>query len=145
VIPVNSQEAVVEANIERILREARTVAVVGLSPRPERPSYGVASYLQQQGYRIIPVNPTVDQVLGERSYPDLKSVPERIDVVDIFRRSEEVPAVVEEAIQVGARVIWMQEGVINEAAAARAREAGLEVVMDRCMLKEHKRLPRKTE
>jgi len=135
----------VEANIERILREARTVAVVGLSPRPERPSYGVASYLQQQGYRIIPVNPTVDQVLGERSYPDLKSVPERIDVVDIFRRSEEVPAVVEEAIQVGARVIWMQEGVINEAAAARAREAGLEVVMDRCMLKEHQRLPRKTE
>lgn len=134
-----------EANIERILREARTVAVVGLSPRPERPSYGVASYLQQQGYRIIPVNPTVDQVLGERSYPDLKSVPERIDVVDIFRRSEEVPAVVEEAIQVGARVIWMQEGVINEAAAARAREAGLEVVMDRCMLKEHQRLPRKTE
>jgi len=145
VIPVNSQEAVVEANIERILREARTVAVVGLSPRPERPSYGVASYLQQQGYRIIPVNPTVDQVLGKRSYPDLKSVPERIDVVDIFRRSEEVPAVVEEAIQVGARVIWMQEGVINEAAAARAREAGLEVVMDRCMLKEHQRLPRKTE
>ena len=134
-----------EANIERILREARTVAVVGLSPRPERPSYGVASYLQQQGYRIIPVNPTVDQVLGERSYPDLKSVPERIDVVDIFRRSEEVPAVVEDAIQVGARVIWMQEGVINEAAAARAREAGLEVVMDRCMLKEHQRLPRKTE
>lgn len=134
-----------EANIEKILREARTIAVVGLSPRPERPSYGVASYLQQQGYRIVPVNPTVDQVLGERSYPDLKSVPERIDVVDIFRRSEEVPPIVEDAIQVGARVIWMQEGVINEAAAARAREAGLAVVMDRCMLKEHQRLSRKTE
>ncbi len=129
-----------ETNIERILREARTIAVVGLSPRPDRPSFGVAEYLQQQGYRIIPVNPTVDQVLGEKSYPDLKSVPEKIDVVDIFRRAEDVPPVVEEAIQVGARAIWMQEGIINEAAAARARLAGLDVVMDRCMMKEHQRL-----
>ncbi len=129
-----------ETNIERILREARTIAVVGLSPKPYRPSFGVAEYLQQRGYRIIPVNPTVDQVLGEKSYPDLKSVPEKIDVVDIFRRPEDVPPVVEEAIQVGARAIWMQEGIINEAAAARARQAGLDVVMDRCMLKEHQRL-----
>ncbi len=129
-----------ETNIERILREARTIAVVGLSPKPDRPSFGVAEYLQQRGYRIIPVNPTVDQVLGEKSYPDLKSVPEKIDVVDIFRRPEDVPPVVEEAIQVGARAIWMQEGIINEAAAARARQAGLDVVMDRCMLKEHQRL-----
>jgi predicted CoA-binding protein len=133
-------EAVVEASIERILRRAKTVAVVGLSPKPERPSYGVAAYLQQHGYRIIPVNPTADQVLGEKCYPDLKSVPEEIDVVDIFRRSEEVPPVVDEAIQVGAWAVWMQEGVINEAAAAKAQQAGLEVVMDRCMLKEHRRL-----
>lgn len=129
-----------EASIERILRRAKTVAVVGLSPKPERPSYGVAAYLQQHGYRIIPVNPTADQVLGEKCYPDLKSVPEEIDVVDIFRRSEEVPPVVDEAIQVGAWAVWMQEGVINEAAAAKAQQAGLEVVMDRCMLKEHRRL-----
>ncbi|MCL4370136.1 MAG: CoA-binding protein [Chloroflexi bacterium] len=129
-----------ETNIERILREARTIAVVGLSPKPDRPSFGVAEYLQQRGYRIIPVNPTVDQVLGEKSYPDLKSVPEKIDVVDIFRRPEDVPPVVEEAIQVGARAIWMQEGIINEAAAARARQAGRDRVMDRCMLKEHQRL-----
>ena len=129
-----------EANIDRVLREAKTIAVVGLSPKPERASFGVASYLQQHGYRIIPVNPTVDQVLGEKSYPDLTSVPERIDVVDIFRRSEDVPPVVDEAIRVGAKVIWMQEGVINEAAATKARQAGLEVIMDRCMLKEHQRL-----
>ncbi|MHB0867949.1 MAG: CoA-binding protein [Chloroflexota bacterium] len=129
-----------EESIKRILEKGRTIAVVGLSPKPERPSYGVASYLQQQGYRIIPVNPTVDQVLGERSYPDLKSVPERIDVVDIFRRSEDVPPVVDEAIQVGAWAVWMQEGVANEAAAAKARQAGLEVVEDRCILKEHRRL-----
>ncbi len=129
-----------EGNVKRILEEAKTIAVVGLSPKAERPSYGVAKYLQQQGYRIIPVNPTVDEVLGERAYPDLKAVPEKIDVVDIFRRSEDVPPVVDEAIQVGARVIWMQEGIINQAAADRARQAGLEVVMDSCMLKEHRRL-----
>ncbi len=126
--------------IERILRESKTVAVVGLSPKPERASYEVASYLQQQGYRIIPVNPMVDEVLGERSYPNLKAVPAKIDVVDVFRRSEDVPGVVEEAIEVGARTVWMQDGVVNEAAAARAREAGLQVVMDRCMLREHHKL-----
>jgi len=139
-LPVNWLEAVVDEIIERILRESKTVAVVGLSPKPERASYEVASYLQQQGYRIIPVNPMVDEVLGERSYPNLKAVPAKIDVVDVFRRSEDVPGVVEEAIEVGARTVWMQDGVVNEAAAARAREAGLQVVMDRCMLREHHKL-----
>ncbi|MGI5836013.1 MAG: CoA-binding protein [Chloroflexota bacterium] len=129
--------------IEKILRESKVIAVVGLSPKPERPSFGVASYLQSCGYRIIPVNPMVEEVLGERSYPDLKSVPEKIDVVDIFRKPSEVPGIVEEAIEVGARTVWMQEGVVNEAAAARAREAGLQVVMDRCMLKDHQRLASK--
>ena len=122
-----------------ILRSARTVAVVGLSPDPSRPSHGVASYLKRQGYRIIPVNPNATEVLGEKSYPDLRSVPVPIDVVDVFRRSEHVPEVVEQAIAVGAKAVWMQEGVIHPQAAQRARQAGLRVVMDRCMLKEHQR------
>ena len=125
---------------EKILNTSRIVAVVGLSPRPERPSYRVASYLKEQGYRITPVNPQVKEILGERSYPELVSIPEPIDVVDIFRRAEDVPAIVEEAIKIGAKAVWMQEGVINEEAAAQAREAGLLVVMDKCMLKEHQRL-----
>ena len=116
--------------IEEQISGSRTIAVVGLSPNPERDSYGVARYLQEQGYRIIPVNPMVEEVLGEKSYPDLKSVPEPIDMVDIFRRSEYVPSVVEEAIQVGAKYIWMQDGVINEDAAREALAAGLLVVMD---------------
>lgn len=116
--------------IEEALARSRTIAVVGLSPRPDRPSHYVARYLQEQGYRIIPVNPTIDEVLGEKSYPDLKSVPVPIDMVDIFRRPDQVMPVVEEAIQVGARYIWMQDGVVNEEAAARARAAGLTVVMD---------------
>jgi predicted CoA-binding protein len=128
-----------EADIKSILEESKTVAVVGLSPREERDSYRVAEYLQSQGYRIIPVNPNADGILGERSYPDLVSIPEPIDVVDVFRRSEAVPGIVEEAIKVGARAVWMQEGVIHEEAAARAREAGLQVVMDRCMMIEHRR------
>ena len=123
-----------------ILRTARTVAVVGLSPNPERPSHRVARYLQGQGYRIVPVNPTVESVLGERSYPSLAEIPEPVDVVDIFRRSEDVPPVVEQAIRIGAKAVWMQEGVVHEEAAAKARAAGLAVVMDRCMLKEHSRL-----
>ncbi|GAG36608.1 unnamed protein product [marine sediment metagenome] len=127
-------------DIEKILKESRTIAVVGLSPRPERPSHSVARYLQAQGYRIIPVNPTVEEVLGERSYPDLASIPETVDVVDIFRRSEHVPSIVEAAIAVGARTVWMQEGVVHEKAAQQARAAGLLVVMDRCMLVEHGRL-----
>ena len=124
--------------IEKILKESKTIAVVGLSPDPARPSHGVARYLQAQGYRIIPVNPLIEEVLGEKSYPDLASVPETVDVVDIFRGSRHVPAIVEAAIVKGARAVWMQEGIVHQEAAARAREAGLMVVMDRCMLKEHR-------
>ena len=128
-----------EADIKTILEESKTVAVVGLSPKVERDSHQVAKYLQGQGYRIIPVNPNADEILGERSYPDLTSISEPIDVVDIFRRPEAVPEIVEEAIKVWAKTVWMQEGVIHEEAAARAREAGLQVVMDRCMMVEHRR------
>ena len=127
--------------IEEILKESRTIAVVGLSPNPTSARHNVARYLQTQGYRIIPVNPMVEEVLGEKSYPDLASVPEAVDVVDIFRRSEHVPVIVEAAIAKGAQAVWMQEGIVHEEAAARAREAGLMVVMDRCMFKEHRRLP----
>ncbi len=116
--------------IEEQLSQSRTIAVVGLSPDPQRDSHRVAKYLKEQGYRIIPVNPTIDRVLDEKSYPDLRSVPEPIDMVDIFRRSEYVPAVVDEAIQVGAKYIWMQDGVIHEEAAKAALDAGLSVVMD---------------
>jgi predicted CoA-binding protein len=125
---------------EEILNSSRVVAVVGLSAKPDRPSYRVADYLKTQGYRIIPVNPAESEILGELCYPDLASVPESVDVVDIFRRSEEVLPIVKEAIRIGAKAVWMQEGVINEEAAARAREAGLMVVMDKCMLKEHQKL-----
>jgi len=125
---------------EEILNSSRVVAVVGLSAKPDRPSYRVADYLKTQGYRIIPVNPAESEILGELCYPDLASVPESVDVVDIFRRSEEVLPIVKEAIRIGAKAVWIQEGVINEEAAARAREAGLMVVMDKCMLKEHQKL-----
>ncbi len=123
-----------------ILETYRVFAVVGLSPRLGRPSNGVASFLKSQGYRIIPVNPAFESVLGERCYPDLLSIPEPVDVVDIFRRSELVPPVVDQAIQIGAKVVWMQLGVIHEEAAAKARAAGLEVVMDRCPAIEIRRL-----
>ena len=123
-----------------ILRVCRTIAVVGLSAKRYRPSYGVAEYMQRAGYRIIPVNPHETEVLGEKCYPDVESVPEPIDIVDIFRRSEFVPEIVEAAIRKGAKVVWMQEGVIHEEAARRAKEAGLAVVMDRCILKDHRRL-----
>jgi predicted CoA-binding protein len=126
--------------ISEILRVGRTIAVVGLSAKRYRPSYGVAEYMQRAGYRIIPVNPHETEVLGEKCYPDVESVPEPIDIVDIFRRSEFVPEIVEAAIRKGAKAIWMQEGVIHEEAARRAQEAGLEVVMDRCILKDHRRL-----
>ena len=126
--------------ISEILRNAHTIAVVGLSGKRFRPSYGVAEYMQRAGYRIIPVNPREKQVLGETSYPDLEAVPESIDIVDIFRRSEHVPEIVEAAIRIGAKMIWMQEDVYHEAAARRAQEAGLAVVMDRCILKDHRRL-----
>jgi predicted CoA-binding protein len=123
-----------------ILNHFRTVAVVGLSPDPGRPSHRVASYLARQGYEVIPVNPHARQILGKPSYPDLSSIPEVVEVVDIFRRSEEVMPVVDEAIKIGAKAVWMQEGVINEEAASKARDAGLLVVMDKCMYKEHRRL-----
>jgi predicted CoA-binding protein len=126
--------------IAEILRVCRTIAVVGLSAKRYRPSYGVAEYMQRAGYRIIPVNPHETEILGEKCYADVDSVPEPIDIVDIFRRSEYVPEIVEAAIRKGAKVVWMQEGVIHEEAARRAQEAGLEVVMDRCILKDHRRL-----
>jgi|SRR5450755_237183 predicted CoA-binding protein len=123
-----------------LLRSAHTIAVVGLSDKRWRPSYGVSEYMQRAGYRIIPVNPEIGEVLGEKCYPQLESISEPIDIVNIFRRSELVPAIVESAIRVKAKAVWMQEGVVNEAAAAKARSAGLIVVMDRCLLKEHRRL-----
>lgn len=126
--------------IEDILKNSRTVAVVGLSSDPDRPSYNVAGYLKENGYRIIPVNPGEKEVHGEKSYPDLVSIPEKVDVVEIFRRAEDIPPVVREAIKIGARAVWMQEGIVNKEAAAEARKAGLKVVMDRCMFKEHYRL-----
>jgi predicted CoA-binding protein len=127
-------------NISEILHTARTIAVVGLSGKRFRPSYGVAEYMRNAGYRIIPVNPHEVEVLGEKCYPDLDSVPEQVDIVDIFRRSEFVPEIVEAAIRKGAKVVWMQEGVVHEEAARRAESAGLIVVMDRCILKDHRRL-----
>ena len=122
---------------EKILRDSHTVALVGASPDVDRPSYRVFSYLKEQGYRVIPVNPRFPQILGETCYADLAAIPEKVDVVDIFRRAEDVPPVVDQAIGIGAKVVWMQQGVINEAAASQAREAGLQVVMDKCMRKEH--------
>ena len=129
-----------EAAISEILSSARTVAVVGLSSRPHRASYGVAETLQQSGYRILPVNPNESEVLGEKSYASLEDLPEKVDIVDIFRRSEFVPEIVDAAIRIGARAIWMQEGVEDERSAERARRAGLFVIMDNCIAKEiHKR------
>jgi predicted CoA-binding protein len=120
-----------------ILKSSRTIAIVGLSSRQHRPSYGVAQYLQSVGYRIIPVNPNESEILGEKCYARLEDIPERVDIVDIFRRSEFVPEIVESAIRIGARGVWMQEGVIHAEAAERARSAGLFVIMDTCILKEH--------
>ena len=128
--------------IQDLLTASRTIAVVGLSSKKWRPSHGVTEYMQHQGYRILPVNPNETEVLGEPAYPDLKAVKEKVDIVNIFRRSELVPELVDAAIAMGARAIWMQEGVIHEQAAARAEAAGLVVVMDRCILKEHRKLLR---
>jgi predicted CoA-binding protein len=130
-------------DIRDILTASKTVAVVGLSDDPGRASHHVAAYLQEHGYRIIPVNPAVTEVLGERAYASLRDVPGPVDLVDVFRRSEAVPGVVDDAIAVGAKAVWMQEGVVHEGAAAKARAAGLKVVMDRCTLKEHARLAAK--
>jgi predicted CoA-binding protein len=125
------------ATIDEILKSSKTIAIVGLSSNKFRPSYGVAKYLQAAGYRIIPVNPQETEVLGQKSYARLEDVPENIDAVDIFRRPEYVPDIVDSAIRLGVRAVWMQEGVINPEAAEKARQAGLLVVMDHCMLKEH--------
>jgi len=129
-----------DEKLREILTNSKIIAVVGLSPKPERDSYEVAHYLQEAGYKIIPVNPMAKEILGEKVYLDLASIPEKIDIVDIFRRSEHVPPIVDEAISVGAKTVWMQLGVVNEDAANKATEAGLDVVMDRCILREHKRL-----
>ncbi len=126
--------------LKEILQSIKTIAVVGLSSNPAKESYSIASYLKDQGYRIIPVNPTVSEILGEKSYPDVQSIPEKVDVVQIFRKSEDVPPVVDDAIKAGAKVVWMQEGIVNEEAAQTAQQAGLQVVMDACMRATHRRL-----
>jgi predicted CoA-binding protein len=136
-VRVNDQDS-----IERILNDAKTIAVVGLSSDASRASNGVSRYMQSNGYRIIPVNPNEKTVIGEKAYARLEDIPEKIDLVDIFRRSEEAGQHVDEAIRMGARGVWLQEGVIDQAAAQRALEAGLMVVMDRCILKEHMKLRR---
>ena len=127
-------------SIGEMLRRYHTIAVVGLSHKRFRPSYGVSEYMQSAGYKIIPVNPYEREVLGEKCYARLDDVPENVEIVNIFRRPEFVPEIVDEAIRVGAGAVWMQEGVVHEEAAERARAAGLEVVMDRCILKEHRRI-----
>jgi len=127
------------AGIPDLLRNSHVIAVVGLSNKRARPSYSVSEYMQKQGYRIIPVNPNESEVLGEKSYARLEDVPEHIDIVDIFRRSEFVAPVVDSAIRIGAAAVWMQEGVVDEIAGRKAKAAGLAVVIDRCILKEHRR------
>jgi predicted CoA-binding protein len=131
-----------DEEIKEILSENKTVAVIGISAKEDRPSHIVASYLKSKGYRIIPVRPDGDTILGEKVYPNLLEIPKeiRIDIVDVFRRSEEVPPIADEAIQCGAKAFWMQEGVINKEAGTKAKKAGLKVIMDRCMKKEHERL-----
>lgn len=124
--------------IAELLKNSRTIAVVGLSCNPLRPSHGVSAYMQSHGYRIVPVNPNIDECLGEKAYRSLVEVPEKIDIVNIFRRSEFVEDVVDQAIQLKVPAVWMQEDVINEQAAAKARKAGILVVMDRCILKDHR-------
>jgi uncharacterized protein len=125
-------------SIRDLLQRSKTIAVVGLSDSPMRPSYGVSAYMQSQGYKIIPVNPTIAESLGEKSYPTLRSIPEKIDIVDIFRRPEYVEDIVDQAIELKIPAVWMQEGVINQKAAQKAEKAGIFVVMDLCILKEHK-------
>ena len=125
-----------DKEIKEMLEQTKTIAILGLSPKPQRDSYMVAKYLQAKGYRIIPVRPGQKEILGEKAYPDLTSIPEKLEIVDIFRRSEHVPAIVDEAIKAGAKVIWMQEGVVHHDAAIKASQSGLTVIMDRCMLKE---------
>ncbi len=129
-----------QTDISKILKESKTIAVVGLSQNEERPSNVVAKYLKNVGYKIIPVNPGRAKILGEKCYDTLLDISEKIDIVNIFRRSEDIPPLVADAIKINAKVIWMQEGIINEGAASKAKEHGIEIVMDRCILKEHKKL-----
>ena len=131
-----------ERTIEQILKESKTIAVVGLSANPGRDSHQVASYLKRNGYIIYPVNPNYEQVLGSRCYTNLSDIPDAIDIVDIFRRPEHIPPIAGEAVKIGAKVIWMQLGIRNEEAAETARRAGLQVIMDRCIKIEHQRLLR---
>ena len=126
--------------LRRILKENHRVAVVGLSANPMRPSYFAAKYLKDHGYEIVPVNPNYPEILGEKCYPSLLDIPGQVDVVDLFQKPEQIPAFVDQAIAIGAKVVWMQLGIVNEAAAEKARAAGLEVVMDRCMKIEYARL-----
>ena len=130
-----------EPEIDELLAAARTIAVVGLSEKPDRDSHQVAAYLQRQGFRIIPVNPGSDRILGERAYPDLAAIPEgiRVDIVNIFRKPDAIPAIVEQAVARGTSAVWMQRGLAHNAAADTARAAGLKVVMDRCLMVEHAR------
>ncbi len=127
-------------DIKTILEQVKVIAVVGLSRRESRPGYYVPAYMHAAGYRIIPVNPYLEEALGEKAYPDLLSIPEPVDMVVIFRRSEDVPPVVDDAIEIGAKVVWMQLGIINEEAAAKARAAGLQVIMNSCIKIDHQRL-----
>ncbi|MBD3234697.1 MAG: CoA-binding protein [candidate division Zixibacteria bacterium] len=129
-----------DEQIKDLLQKVKNIAVVGLSPKQERPSNGVANYLKSQGYNIIPVNPGHSEILGEKSFPDLKSIPVEVDIVDVFRKPDTVMPIVEEALEINPKAIWFQEGVINEEAAQKAQDGGLMVVMDRCMLKEYKKL-----
>lgn len=134
-MPIND-----DRELREILQTTRTIATVGVSSNDEKASYWIFNYLKEAGYRMIPVNPTATEILGEKVHPDLASIPQKVDVVQVFRKSEDVPPVVEAAIQIGAKVVWMQEGIVNEEAAQMAEAAGLKVVMNRCMMKTHQRL-----
>ena len=127
-------------SVVKILKSYRNVAMVGVSANPDKPSNKVFKYLTENGYNVIPVNPTIDEVLGKKCYANMSAITEKVEVVDIFRRAEDVPPIVDEAIKIGAKAVWMQEGIINGAAAEKAQSAGLLVVMDKCMRKEHVRL-----
>ena len=127
-------------SVVKILKSFRDVAMVGVSASPEKPSNIVFKYLTEHGYNVIPVNPTISEVLGKKCYATLSAIPEKVEVVDIFRKSEDIPPIVEEAIKIGAKAVWMQEGIINNAAAQKAEAAGLLVVMDKCMRKEHMKM-----
>ncbi len=135
----------IDEKLSNILSTSKTIAVVGLSNKPGRPAQTVPAYLQQQGYRIIPVNPTLSEALGEKAYASLRDIPEPVDVVEIFRRADDVPPIVQDAIAIGAKVVWMQSGIVNEAAAAQAEAAGLQVVMDTCMRATHRALHARSE